>query len=138
MACTDDDQTMAYLNHADNAIPRLDVTDDFFSERAEILRAQGAGFHFTYPLESIFPHCLGVDDGLASIKVLACKPDAGLIRFFSCAEFTSSSFSLAIGAVAKSHLDDVLDLSIWLSDFEDRTFAVTCLCHQNLTTLSRC
>ena len=48
MACTDDDQTMAYLNHADNAIPRLDVTDDFFSERAEILRAQGAGFHFTY------------------------------------------------------------------------------------------
>ena len=48
MACTDDEQTMAYLNQADNAIPRLDCTDDFASEKFEVLRAQGAGFHFTF------------------------------------------------------------------------------------------
>ena len=48
MACTDDEQCMAYLNQADNAIPRLDVVDDYHSERQDILRAQGAGFHFTY------------------------------------------------------------------------------------------
>jgi hypothetical protein len=47
MACTDDQSTMSYLNAADNQIPRLDVTDDFSSERAEILAAQGPGFHFT-------------------------------------------------------------------------------------------
>ena len=48
MACTDDEQCMAYLNQADSAIPRLDVTDDFISERQDIVRAQGAGFHFTF------------------------------------------------------------------------------------------
>ena len=48
MACTDDDTVMAYLDHADDNIPRLDVTDDFQSERSQILRAQGPQFHFTF------------------------------------------------------------------------------------------
>ena len=48
MACTDDDSVMEYLDEADDSIPRLDVTDDFQSERAQILRAQGPRFHFTY------------------------------------------------------------------------------------------
>jgi hypothetical protein len=48
MACTDDESTMSYLNHADESIPLLDVSDDYHSERREILRAQGQGFHFTY------------------------------------------------------------------------------------------
>ena len=86
MACTDDESCMAYLNAADQSVPKLDVTDgawgaapggaalaltlrcladlalpsctslalpllpraDYASERAEILRAQGASFHFTF------------------------------------------------------------------------------------------
>ena len=47
MACTDDDDSVAWLNEADRDIPLVDVTDDFFSERSEVLKAQGANFHFT-------------------------------------------------------------------------------------------
>ena len=47
MACTDDDDSVAWLNEADRVIPLVDVTDDYASERSEILRAQGANFHFT-------------------------------------------------------------------------------------------
>ena len=48
MACTDDDESVAYLNEADRDIARVDVTDDYRSERKEILAAQGANFHFTF------------------------------------------------------------------------------------------
>ena len=48
MACTDDDASIAYLAAVDRDVPRVDVTDDFVSERAEILRAQGRNFHFTF------------------------------------------------------------------------------------------
>ena len=41
LACTDDDSTIGYLNEWDNKIPRLDVCDDYHSERAEVLKAQG-------------------------------------------------------------------------------------------------
>ena len=47
LACTDDEASVAYLNDADRDIPRVDVTDDFHSEREEILRAQGRQFHFS-------------------------------------------------------------------------------------------
>eukprot|EP01103_Thecamoeba_quadrilineata_P005212 TRINITY_DN15038_c0_g1_i1.p1 TRINITY_DN15038_c0_g1~~TRINITY_DN15038_c0_g1_i1.p1 ORF type:complete len:288 (-),score=32.97 TRINITY_DN15038_c0_g1_i1:144-1007(-) len=47
IACTDDDQSMEYLNDWDNIIPRLDVTDDYVSERKEILRARGHNFKFS-------------------------------------------------------------------------------------------
>ena len=40
MACTDDEESVAYLNEADRDIERLDVTDDFRSERKEVLSAQ--------------------------------------------------------------------------------------------------
>lgn len=48
MACTDDEPSVAYLNEADHSIERLDVTDDFRSERQEVQRAQGAGFAFSF------------------------------------------------------------------------------------------
>ena len=41
VACTDDDSTVAYLNEWDNKIPNVDVVDDYHSERAEVLKAQG-------------------------------------------------------------------------------------------------
>jgi len=45
-ACTDDDSVMAYLNKWDIQIPRLDVVDDYGSERKEILSARGKKFQF--------------------------------------------------------------------------------------------
>ena len=48
VSCTDQDDTMTYLNDWDRQIPRLDVVDDYRSEKKEILEAQGAGFRFTF------------------------------------------------------------------------------------------
>jgi hypothetical protein len=48
MACTDDDSAIAYLESVDKTVPRVDVTDDYHSERAEILRAQGPRFPFSF------------------------------------------------------------------------------------------
>lgn len=55
MACTDDKNSMLYLNsfkHSLNRVrgagKRIDITDDFASERKEVLAAQGKNFHFTH------------------------------------------------------------------------------------------
>jgi len=47
MACTDEESVMEYLNRADDTISRLDVTDDYASEREEVLKAQGRSFAFS-------------------------------------------------------------------------------------------
>ncbi|KAJ3296411.1 hypothetical protein HK104_001640 [Borealophlyctis nickersoniae] len=47
VACTDDQNTMRYLNDWDKNVRHLDVVDDYFSERAEVLKAQGPGFPFS-------------------------------------------------------------------------------------------
>lgn len=39
---------MEYLNNWDKYLQRLDVVDDFRSERKEVQRAKGVNFHFTY------------------------------------------------------------------------------------------
>lgn len=46
--CTDDDKIVEYFNNLDKRIPNLDVCDDYRSERAEVLKAQGANFHFSF------------------------------------------------------------------------------------------
>lgn len=48
VACTDDDSVMAYLNGWDESIPRLDVVDDYISERREIVAVQGPQFRFSH------------------------------------------------------------------------------------------
>lgn len=48
LACTDDEESIGYLNEWDVSIPRVDVVDDYKSERVEVLRAQGSGFRFSY------------------------------------------------------------------------------------------
>lgn len=45
--CTDHDSEIAYLNDLDDQVRNLDVVDDYKSERAEVLRAQGKSFHFS-------------------------------------------------------------------------------------------
>ncbi len=48
LACTDDDDAVGYLNEWDVQIPRVDVVDDYRSEKKEVLHAQGQQFPFTY------------------------------------------------------------------------------------------
>lgn len=48
VACSDDDATLEYLNGWDDAIPRLDVCDDYYNERAEIREVQGPMFSFSF------------------------------------------------------------------------------------------
>ena len=48
IACTDDEGSVGYLNKLDRSVPRLDVTDDFQSERREVLLAQGSTFRFGF------------------------------------------------------------------------------------------
>lgn len=48
VSCTDEEDTMSYLNNWDRALPRLDVVDDYKSEKNEVLRVQGRHFRFTF------------------------------------------------------------------------------------------
>ena len=48
IACTDDLKSVAYLNQFDKKIPFIDVLDDYYSERAEVLAVQGKNFPFSY------------------------------------------------------------------------------------------
>jgi hypothetical protein len=48
VSCTDEEETMRYLNHWDSYLPRLDVVDDYKRGKTEILSAQGIGFHFSF------------------------------------------------------------------------------------------
>jgi hypothetical protein len=48
VACTDDDESVAYLNKIDQQVVGVDTSDDYHSERREILRAQGPGFQFSF------------------------------------------------------------------------------------------
>ena len=48
LACTDDEDSIGYLNEWDTSIPRVDVVDDYKSERKEVLDAQGSQFRFSY------------------------------------------------------------------------------------------
>lgn len=48
LACTDEDDVMSYLNGWDRDLPRLDVVDDYYSERKEILCVQGNNFVFSF------------------------------------------------------------------------------------------
>jgi hypothetical protein len=48
IACTDDEQAVEWMNEADERIPNVDTSDDYASERAEILQAQGPRFPFSF------------------------------------------------------------------------------------------
>ncbi|XXQ31713.1 VWFA domain-containing protein [Plasmodiophora brassicae] len=48
LACTDNDDEVAYLNKMDGKFERVDVSDDYRSERAQILKVQGQSFRFSF------------------------------------------------------------------------------------------
>jgi len=47
LVCTDDNQSVEYLNEWDDQLINCDVCDDFISERAEVLKCQGPNFPFS-------------------------------------------------------------------------------------------
>ena len=47
VACTNDENVMDMLNDMDNSVPRLDVTDDYQTERTQIRAVQGTKFPFS-------------------------------------------------------------------------------------------
>ena len=48
LACTDQDNQVAYLNEIDKLYQEIDVSDDYWTERRQIQRVQGRNFPFTY------------------------------------------------------------------------------------------
>jgi len=48
IACTDDDNSVGYLNKIDRIVPGIDVSDDYLSEMKEVKKAQGEDFQFSY------------------------------------------------------------------------------------------
>jgi hypothetical protein len=47
-ACTDDDVSVEYLNNWDRDVPRLDIVDDYRSEKAQIKQTKGKDYSFTF------------------------------------------------------------------------------------------
>ncbi|KAJ3057790.1 hypothetical protein HDU98_006064 [Podochytrium sp. JEL0797] len=47
LTCTDDDAEIGYLEHWDREIRDLDVIDDYYTERRQILAVQGQQFAFS-------------------------------------------------------------------------------------------
>lgn len=48
IACTDQDYQVEYLNDIDREYKEIDVSDDYLTERKQILKVQGVRFPFTY------------------------------------------------------------------------------------------
>jgi hypothetical protein len=47
VACTDDEAAVAWMDELDGQVRYVDVNDDYHSERAQVLAAQGGGFTFS-------------------------------------------------------------------------------------------
>lgn len=48
IACTDDKKSVEYMNKIDRLVPGVDVSDDYHSEREEILAVQGRSYTFSF------------------------------------------------------------------------------------------
>lgn len=72
VSCTDEDETMSYLNEWDRELQRLDVLDDYKSERDEIRAVQGKDFSFSlgdYIVKSLMGSIDSEIDDLDEIKI---------------------------------------------------------------------
>lgn len=48
VVCTDDEESVKYLNKWDRKLPNLDVVDDYRNERNEIRKAKGSSYPFSF------------------------------------------------------------------------------------------
>jgi hypothetical protein len=84
VACTGDDAVLDVLNRLDVQIRNLDVVDDYRSERAEVLTAQGYDFPFNYR-DYVIKLVLGaVDPYFDKLDEMTAARRAELKRASSC------------------------------------------------------
>jgi hypothetical protein len=72
--CTDNEVVVNSFNQLDKSAPGLDVMDDYYSERAEILQKQGAGFQFSredYAIKLVLGSMIELWDRLDERKLTA-------------------------------------------------------------------
>jgi hypothetical protein len=73
VACTDDDESVRYLNKWDKKMKKLDVVDDYRSEREEVKRAKGMNYTFTFG-DYVVKSLIGsVDPTLDGLDETICK-----------------------------------------------------------------
>jgi hypothetical protein len=73
VVCTDDEESVNYLNNWDRKLKNLDVVDDYRSEREEVRKAKGQRYSFTFGdyvvkslIGSIDPELDKLDEGLCN------------------------------------------------------------------------
>ena len=100
VACTNDLQSVAYLNGLDKRIPHVDVLDDYQSERQEILAVQGKNFPFSYGdyvvkilMGSVDPWFDQLDEKKVKLSSMTTADDRRLSRQGSAARKKSCSLS---------------------------------------------
>jgi hypothetical protein len=47
LACTDDEEAVAWMDQLDGQVRYVDVNDDYHSERMQVMAAQGGGYSFS-------------------------------------------------------------------------------------------
>ena len=72
VACTDDDNSVDYLNKWDNEIKHLDVVDDFRNERDQIRKAQGKQFPFSYGDYAVKSLIGSIDQEIDNLDEINC------------------------------------------------------------------
>ncbi len=76
VACTDDEESVGYLNKWDRVLKNLDVIDDFRSEREEIKRRKGSEVRFSfgdYVVKSLIGSIDQSMDGMDEKKSYCCN-----------------------------------------------------------------
>jgi len=48
LACTDDDNVMSYLSKLDNTIKNLDIVDDYYTVKQNVIKKYGSNYSFTF------------------------------------------------------------------------------------------
>ena len=82
IACTDQDDSMEYLNRMDRSLKHLDVVDDFRNEKKEIARKRGSTFPFSYG-DYVAKAMIGsVDNSIDAFDEKKDKHSSGGLGFF--------------------------------------------------------
>lgn len=75
LACTDNDIEVAWLNQLDKSTPYLDVTDDYESEKAEVMRAQQGEVDFKKGDHLVKALLGAIDDTYGSLDKRMLTPE---------------------------------------------------------------
>lgn len=102
LACTDDVGVMKYLNGWDVELERLDVVDDYRSERQQIQAVQGPDFQFSFG-DYIVKCMLGaIDPDLDNLDEVPCRPTKSIsASSLNLASISSSTRTRKSGRISR-------------------------------------